>query len=115
MGAATARIFASQCANVVMGDVQIDRLHEVESSIGVAAVPVKLDVRKEVDWQNAVATALEKFGRLTTLVNNAGVLIFGAANQLDKQAAQHVLDVNVLGALMGVKHAVPPYARMAAV
>ena len=107
MGAATARIFAAQGAKIVIGDVQADKLHEVAVSIGPAAIAVKLDVREEADWQNAVATAVEKFGKLTTLVNNAAVVLFGATEELDKQAAQRLLDINVIGTLMGVKHAVP--------
>ena len=107
MGAATARIFAVEGAKVIIGDVQTDKLNEVAAAIGPAAIAVKLDVREEADWQVAVATALSSFGKLTTLVNNAGVVLFGATEALEKQAAQRVLDINVIGALMGVKHSVP--------
>src|SRR5208337_3340864 len=79
----------------------------VAAEIGPNAVAVQLDVREEADWQNAVATAVGKFGKLTTLVNNAAVVLFGATEELDKQAAQRLLDINVIGTLMGVKHAVP--------
>ena len=107
MGAATARLFAQQGARLVLGDVQAEKLQALAAELGDSALAVQLDVREESDWQAAVAAAQQKFGRLTTLVNNAGVLAFGASDQLEKAAAQRLLDINVIGTLMGVKHAVP--------
>lgn len=107
MGAATARIFVAEGAKVVLGDVKAEQVQALATELGPAATAVKLDVREEADWQAAVAAATQKFGKLTTLVNNAGVLAFCATEQLDKAEAQRVLDINVIGALMGVKHAVP--------
>lgn len=107
MGAATARLFAAEGAKVVLGDVLIDKGEAVAAEIGENAVFVKLDVRDEGDWANVVRTATEKFGKLDILVNNAAVTHFGPAEDLLKADAERVLGINVIGTMMGVKHAVP--------
>ncbi|SFR90980.1 SDR family NAD(P)-dependent oxidoreductase [Sphingomonas jatrophae] len=107
MGAATARLFAAEGAKVVLGDILEDKGRAVAAEIGDAALFMKLDVRSEEDWQAIVAAATEKFGKLDILVNNAAVVHFGAADQMSKADAERVLGINVIGTMMGVKHAVP--------
>ena len=84
IGAAHVRVFAQAGARVVAGDVQ-DKLGEavVESAraAGGDAVFVHLDVTSPEDWARAVATAIERCGRLTTLVNNAGIFTPGASRR----------------------------------
>ena len=107
MGAATARLFAAEGAKVVLGDVLVDKGEAVAAEIGASALFVKLDVRDEGDWANIVRRATERFGKLDILVNNAAVTHFGAAEDLRKEDAERVLGINVIGTMMGVKHAVP--------
>src|SRR5256885_10590533 len=67
MGEVEARLFAKEGAKVVIGDVLEAEGHKVEADIraaGGAAVFVHLDVTKEADWQQAVATAESRFGTL---------------------------------------------------
>src|SRR5258705_13994368 len=76
IGAAHARIFASEDAKVVVGDIQDEMGKGVTEGInksGGEAVFIRLDVSKEEDWANAVKTAVARFGKLTTLINNAGI------------------------------------------
>ena len=107
MGAATARLFAAEGAKVVLGDVLTDKGEAVAREIGEAARFVKLDVRDEGDWQAAVRTATETFGKLDILVNNAAVVHFGPSEDLRKEDAERVLGINVIGTMMGVKHVIP--------
>ncbi len=107
MGAATARLFAAEGAKVVLGDLAEEEGKAIAGEIGEAALFAKLDVRLEEDWQSIIAAAVERFGKLDILVNNAAVVHFGAAEDLTKADAERVLGINVIGTMMGVKHAVP--------
>ncbi|MGH3582718.1 MAG: SDR family NAD(P)-dependent oxidoreductase, partial [Mycobacterium sp.] len=59
---------------IVAGDVLADELHSSTVHYGDRVVTVALDVTSEEQWAAAVAAAVDRFGTLTTLVNNAGVL-----------------------------------------
>lgn len=107
MGAAMARLFAAEGAHVVLGDVLESEGRTVAAEIGDAALFHRLDVRSEEDWSAIVAAAIGRFGKLDILVNNAGILHFSAAEELRKEDAERVLAINVIGTMMGVKHAVP--------
>src|ERR1700735_1039294 len=72
MGAATARMFAREGANVVIADVLDYEGQQVASGIGEAARFEKLDVTREDDWAAVVGATVGAFGKLDVLVNNAG-------------------------------------------
>ena len=76
MGACEARMFAGEGARVVICDILEDKGRKVEAEIaetGGEALFVRLDVTSESDWQEAVSTAVARFGSLDVLVNNAGI------------------------------------------
>jgi len=60
---------------VVVGDVLDERGCETARALGDAALYLHLDVTSENDWHAAVATALDRFGKLDILVNNAGLFL----------------------------------------
>lgn len=107
MGEATGRLFAAEGAKVILGDMQTEKGEAVAGEIGEASLFQKLDVRSEEDWQAIVASAVERFGKLDILVNNAAVLHVAGADELAKEDAERILGINVIGTMMGVKHAVP--------
>ena len=77
-GAVEAKLFAREGAKVVFGDILDDAGKQVEAEIdeaGAEATYVHLDVTREDDWQSAVNTAVDRYGKLDILVNNAGILI----------------------------------------
>ena len=77
MGAAEARIFAREGAKVLIGDLLEAEGTQVEAEInetGGEALFVRLDVTDEQSWQDAVATAVQRFGKVDILVNNAAIL-----------------------------------------
>lgn len=107
MGAAEARQFAAEGARVILGDVLDEEGAKVASEIGEAARYTHLDVSDENAWKAAVALAREHFGHLDTLVNNAGILRFGALENTPLEEYELVVRVNQVGTFLGMKTAVP--------
>ena len=103
MGEAEARLFAAEGALVVVADVLDDEGAAVAADIGDAARFAHLDVTDESGWSSVVATTTEEFGRPDVLVNNAGVLIPSPLRDLDADELRHVLDVNLIGPVLGMK------------
>ena len=74
MGKVASELFAAEGANVVLTDVNDEAGEATASSIGDRALYVHADVSKEADAQAMVAAAVERFGRLDVLYNNAGIM-----------------------------------------
>jgi NAD(P)-dependent dehydrogenase (short-subunit alcohol dehydrogenase family) len=114
-GAVEARIFASEGARVVFGDIRDDEGKQVEADIhasGGEAAYVHLDVTSEADWQNAVQTAVNRYGKLDILINNAGIVIPRVAiDQRTEADWDRVMAVNAKGVFLGTKHAIPAMRR----
>ena len=110
MGAAEARLFASEGAKVVLGDVLESEGQQVEAEIAEAggeAVFVHLDVTSEADWQQAVDTAIERFGGLHILVNNAGIWNGGNVETQTVEGWDQIMDINAKGVFLGTRAAIP--------
>ena len=112
MGAVEAVLFAEEGAKVVIGDVLEDEGKTVADSIpdGNAAF-IRLDVTSEDDWQAAVALAVQRYGKLDVLVNNAGV---GATSMIEETTVaewDRVMDINAKGVFLGTKYAIPEMRR----
>lgn len=104
-GEAEARLFAAEGAKVVVADVLDAEGEAVAKEIGDDARFVHLDVTEEGEWRDAIATAVDDFGGLHALVNNAGVL--GAFTPLARTAVEDfkkTIDVNLVGTFLGLKH-----------
>ena len=109
-GAAEARLFASEGAKVVIGDVLDAEGARVAADIaesGADALFVHLDVTSEEDWRTAVETAVSNFGKLDVLVNNAGIWRRGKVEETSLEDWDAVLDVNAKGVFLGTKIAIP--------
>jgi NAD(P)-dependent dehydrogenase (short-subunit alcohol dehydrogenase family) len=110
IGRGVVRRFAADGAVVVGADVSEEGLREVEAELGVAFAPAPGDVRDPAAMAAAVATAVERHGRLDVLVANAGVydgnvaLTSIPAERL-AEAWRAVYEVNVLGQLHAVRAA----------
>jgi NAD(P)-dependent dehydrogenase (short-subunit alcohol dehydrogenase family) len=110
MGAVEARLFAREGAKVALGDVLEAEGRAVEAEIrkaGGEAVYVRLDVRSEAEWKNAVDTAVSRFGRLDVLVNNAGVGGPGRIEAVTLDEWNRVMDINATGVFLGTRAAIP--------
>ena len=112
-GVAIVKLLHEDGFRVAACDLLVDDLTATVESVGrEAAIAIALDVTSEDQWQAAVAAAIDRFGSLTTLVNNAGVL--HGASLADETAAgfEGSWRVNCLGPFLGTR-AVLPYLRKA--
>jgi 3(or 17)beta-hydroxysteroid dehydrogenase len=110
MGAAEARLFAREGARVVIGDVLEAEGAAIEAEIsakGGEAVFVRLDVTRESDWAQAVASTVQRFGKLDVLVNNAGIGGVGRVDETATEAWDRVMEVNAKGVFLGTRAAIP--------
>jgi 3alpha(or 20beta)-hydroxysteroid dehydrogenase len=108
MGAAHARALVGEGAKVVIGDILDEEGKALADELGEAARYVHLDVTQPDDWKAAVDTALNDFGTLNVLVNNAGIVALGQLGKFDLAKWQKVIDVNLTGTFLGIQAAVEP-------
>jgi 3alpha(or 20beta)-hydroxysteroid dehydrogenase len=109
MGKSHVRHFVAEGARVVFGDVLDDRGAAVATGLGEKSCRyVHHDVTSEADWAAAVATALDAFGRLDVLVNNAGVLKFATIADMPLADFRRILEVNAVGCWLGMKAVIEP-------
>lgn len=104
-GEAEARRFVAEGAQVVIADVLVDPGEALAADIGPGARFVSLDVTDEDAWTQAVSATEEIFGPLTTLVNNAGILMFHQLVTTPVDDFRRVLEVNLVGTFLGIKTA----------
>ncbi|MEV0436777.1 SDR family oxidoreductase [Nocardia sp. NPDC050413] len=105
MGAAHARRFVDEGASVVIGDVLDDEGAALASELGVRYQ--HLDVREPEQWQAVVRTAVEEFGGLHVLVNNAGIVNGNLLVDFALEEWQRIIDINLTGTFLGMQAAVP--------
>ncbi|MFE9565705.1 SDR family NAD(P)-dependent oxidoreductase [Streptomyces sp. NPDC006487] len=107
-GEQEARLFASEGAKVLLGDVLDEQGTAVAKEIGEdRARYVRMDVSREEDWASAIAAAKEAFGPVNGLVNNAGILRFNELTATPLEEFQQVIQVNQVGAFLGIKSVAP--------
>lgn len=111
MGAAIVRGLVKEGAKVVFGGRSVEKGRAIEAELGGDAVFMPFDVTSEADWQAIVAMAEDRFGRLTSLVNNAGVAVTGLLQDMTVEMLDTCYRTNQLGPLLGIKHAVGPMRR----
>tara|TARA_Y100001001_G_scaffold70548_1_gene68579 strand:- start:134 stop:883 length:750 start_codon:yes stop_codon:yes gene_type:complete len=110
MGAVEAKMFVQEGAKVVIGDVLDEDGKQTESEInetGGECVFVHLDVTDETAWQDAVAAAVDRFGKLDILVNNAGIARINNVEDTTSDEWDLVMDINAKGVFLGTKAAIP--------
>jgi 3alpha(or 20beta)-hydroxysteroid dehydrogenase len=106
MGAADAWALVAEGAKVVIGDILDDEGKALADEIGDTARCVHVDVTQADQWEAAVATAVNDFGKLNVLVNNAGTMAMGQIGQFDMVDWQKVIDVNLTGTFLGMQASV---------
>ena len=111
IGQATAYLFAKEGAKLVIADINdaggTETVNTIKSS-GGEAIFVHTDVSKATDVENLINKAIDTFGKIDILFNNAGTLHKGTPiEDLDEASWDQVYAVNVKGMFLGVKYAVP--------
>jgi NAD(P)-dependent dehydrogenase (short-subunit alcohol dehydrogenase family) len=112
IGRAIATAFARQGAQVAICGRDRKKLEATEAEIGAACFPVAADVSVAKQAALLVRMTLEHFGRVTTLVNNAAVLLAGTAESLREDQWEQTFNVNVRGPWL-LARAVLPHLRAA--
>ena len=108
IGAATVRRLAKHHAKLVIGARRVDRLEALKAEFPDEEILVqRVDVAKKEEVQALVDTAVEKFGRVDVLYNNAGVMPVNALINRAYDEWQQILDVNVMGVLNGIAAVLP--------
>ena len=110
MGEATARHLAQQGAKVVLGARRAERLEALVNEIksaGGEALAVTTDVTNRADVAKLVDTAVETFGRVDVLINNAGIMPLSPLEALKVDEWEQMIDVNIKGVLYGIAAALP--------
>ncbi|HEU6439756.1 MAG TPA: SDR family NAD(P)-dependent oxidoreductase, partial [Terriglobales bacterium] len=113
MGRVAALRFAAEGASVVVADTQEASAEETVRQIRAAggeAIAVAADVSVEADAKAMVEVAIEKFGRLDVLYNNAGIMPQADHSVVDTPVEiwDQVMAVNVRGVYLACKYAIPP-------
>jgi NAD(P)-dependent dehydrogenase (short-subunit alcohol dehydrogenase family) len=109
LGAEIARALAGVGAKVLCTDVLQEKGEALAESIrdsGGDAAFLAHDVTDEAQWKHAVGLAVERFGGLDVLVNNAGIEKMALLKDFDLEDFRLLQEVNVVGVFLGIKHAV---------
>ena len=116
-GRAAARLFAKEGARVVVADLNDEGAQEVVRDItdsGGEAATARVDVSREAEVEDMIRQAVEEFGRLNVLFNNAGVgystsdrMKMASVVETPEKDWDTILAINLKGVAMGCKHAIP--------
>ena len=110
IGAVTAIELAKNGAKLVLGARRVEKLKKVESEIlalKAEVISVATDVSKSEDVKNLAKAALEKFGRIDILINNAGVMHLSMFEALRVDEWDDMIDINIKGVLYGIAAVLP--------
>jgi NAD(P)-dependent dehydrogenase (short-subunit alcohol dehydrogenase family) len=116
IGAAEARALVHAGVYVVLGDILDDQGEHLARELSAAqgescARYVHLDVTQLSDWTKAVVTGHDAFGRLTTLVNNAGISGRRGLEDTSEEEWHRVIDTDLTSAWLGMKACIPAVRR----
>ena len=114
IGEATVRLLAGRGASVVLGARRVAQIENIAAEVrgrGGAAIACATDVTRREDLEGLVDSAVQEFGRLDVLVNNAGISKIGPMSNIDVDGWSAMIDVNVKGVLHGIAAALPVFQR----
>ena len=109
-GRRSALLFAEHGARVVVSDLSADRTHQVVEEItaaGGTATAKVCDVSDSGQVRELVATAMDTYGDLDVMFNNAGIPLLGPFDEIPEESMRRALEVNVLGVFFGCQAAAP--------
>lgn len=114
IGRATALLFAREGACVVAADKDLPQALETQNSIhqeGGKCEAIAIDVSKEEQVANAIATIVKTWGQLDILFNNAGISLLKPVTETTEAEWDKIFNVNLKGVFFGCKHAIPQMAK----
>jgi meso-butanediol dehydrogenase/(S,S)-butanediol dehydrogenase/diacetyl reductase len=111
IGAATVERLVAEGARVLIGDVNEEGGRGLAERLGEATAFRRVDVRDAAEVAAFVGAAVERFGRLDVLVNNAGTAAYGRTPDLDPELWRMVIDVDLHSVFYGCRAAIPHFRR----
>ncbi len=108
LGEGMAQALADAGAAVMIGDVLTSLGRDTAGKLaagGAKAAFVQLDVTREDDWVAAVKATIDTLGGFDILINNAGIEVTALVSEIEPDALRRMLDVNIVGTALGLKHA----------
>lgn len=114
IGKAIAVELAKNGVKVVLGARRTEQLRQLVEEIknnGGEAVFTKTDVRNKTDLIQLVNVAIEQYGKLDVIVNNAGVSQLSRIDELDIDGWEEMIDINLKGVLYGMAAAIPVFKK----
>jgi NADP-dependent 3-hydroxy acid dehydrogenase YdfG len=114
LGEATARMLSAGGATVVLGARRVERIDALTAELvraGGRALALRTDVTRSADVQRLVDAAVETFGRIDVIVNNAGLMPSSPLERLKIDDWDRMIDVNIKGVLYGIAAALPHMQR----
>lgn len=113
IGKAITREYADRGAEVAAVARSEDALEEIAASTPTECIPIRCDIRNDEDVEQAVATAVDAFGKIDVVVNSSGVITRGRLDETSEADLTKVIDVNLVGALRVSKHVLPELTETA--
>ncbi|XXK58639.1 SDR family NAD(P)-dependent oxidoreductase [Porticoccaceae bacterium nBUS_09] len=111
IGLSIAKALGEQKMNIVLADIDQKNLEKASLELrgsGISVLPVTLDVADEAQWHDTAKQAIERFGKIHMVVNNAGIGgDTGPIQNAQTKGWQWALDVNLMGVMYGAKVIVP--------
>jgi 3alpha(or 20beta)-hydroxysteroid dehydrogenase len=108
MGAAHARVLAKEGARVILTDVQEAEGKALADEIGESALFIRHDVASWDNWQRVLAEGEARFGPVTVLVNNAGIIgPIAPTTEIEMAAYDRVIQINQHGVMYGMRSVLP--------
>jgi NADP-dependent 3-hydroxy acid dehydrogenase YdfG len=110
LGEATARLLSAQGASVVLGARRAERIQAVADELnaqGGKALALATDVTDPDQVQRLVDAAVQTYGRIDVLINNAGVMPHSPLERRKIEDWNRTIDVNIKGVLYGIAAALP--------
>ncbi|MFT7218400.1 MAG: NAD(P)-dependent dehydrogenase (short-subunit alcohol dehydrogenase family) [Candidatus Azotimanducaceae bacterium] len=106
IGEGTARKFVAAGARCVIADLQLERAEAIAAELGDACIATSADVAKEEDVARIVDLAVDHFGSLDIMFNNAGILgSVGPIAEISAEGWHRTIDVLLSSVFFGIKHA----------
>lgn len=117
LGEATARLLSSQGAIVVLGARRVERIQSLADKLtaqGGQALALATDVTQSEQVKQLVDAAVERYGRIDVMINNAGLMPHSPLERLKIEDWDRMIDVNLKGVLYGIAAALPHMQRQRA-
>lgn len=113
IGEAVARRLRDEGTQVMMADINADRLDSLAEDLGdpKAVDAVVTNVSIVADCERAVSRTIERFGRLDLVVTSAGVALSGPSDAMTESDWDRVMDVNLKGVFFVCRYAIPELER----